>query len=121
MGEKRGSYRKYNKKSYAKNYKSTGLGWELKAVTEETFGKRIADGLRMASKVHSERFRHYVDTECPEVISLDRFTRYPQEKGTNVDGLVVGIYPHFLLVDCGNYKTTISYKDLVMKEMRGEQ
>ena len=120
MGAKRGKYRQYDKNKYNKNYKSTGNGWELKAMNESTYETKISEAIRMAAKVHMERFKHYIDDEVPEVISLERFARYPQEKDTDVDGLVVGIYPHFLLVDCGNYKTTISYKDLVMKEMRGE-
>jgi hypothetical protein len=108
MGKKRGRYRKYTKdqrrraqrKQYAKNYKATE--WQMKAVREETFGAKIAAGRRMFVRaVYLEKLNHFIGKH---IVIKER----------DVDGLVVGIYPHFLLVDCGDYKTTISYTDLVL-------
>lgn len=113
MGEKRGSYRGYNKERYANNYKSTGDHIRV-AMQEETFVSRKFEGKDMYMKVKCGWAEHFIG----EVVKVHRQT-WSNEKEKTVDGLVVGIYPHFLLLDCGNYKTTITYTDLEMDRKAG--
>lgn len=123
MGEKRGRYRKYTKdqrrraqrKQYAKNYKATE--WQMKVVREETFGAKVAAGRRMFVRaVYLEKLGHFIGEHM--VVKRQAISN---EKERDVDGLVVGIYPHFLLIDCGDYKTTISYTDLAILSMKGNK
>ena len=109
MGEKkkRGSYRGYNKQRYEKTYASTKSGY--RTPNEVTAGAKIASGKAMFKAERFEKFKHFIG----EQIIIHRQIQ-SNEKERTVGGCVVGIYPHFLLLDCGNYKTTISYKDLLL-------
>ena len=63
----------------------------------------------MRDRVTAEPCKHFIG----EKIVLDRQIEKDYKERTN-EGRVIGIYPHFLLLSCGNYKATISYKDLVL-------
>ena len=69
----------------------------------------LSAGILMYRMVHDEKFKHYIG----ENVIINRVIKYPEAERT-VGGCVIGIYPHFLLLDCGSYKTTISYKDLIL-------
>lgn len=113
MGAKRGSYRGYNKERYANNYKSIGDHKRI-AMQEDTYLSKKFAGKDMYTKVKRGIAEHFIG----EVVKVHRQIQ-SNEKEKSVDGLVVGIYPHFLLLDCGNYKTTITYADYEMNKMRG--
>lgn len=100
----RGKYRQYNEPSTIK--KRTRSEEQAKNPTEVR--KRI-DGQQMYDRVAAERYRHYVG----ETIVLNRFIE-KNEREKTVGGVVVGLYPHFVLVDCGNYKASVTYADLVL-------
>ena len=101
----RGKYRRYNEKtSYVKERIHDKM-----AMSESTFSIKLAEAMDMRSRVNFERFKHFVG----ETIIINRIIE-SNEKERTVGGVVVGLYPHFLLIDCGNYKTSISYKDLCL-------
>ncbi len=95
---KRGKYRQYNEPK--KHIVRTGI---------MRSDEKIGQGQMMYRRIHDEKLKHYIK----EKIILNRVIEYPEKERT-VGGVVIGLYPHFLLVDCGNYNTTISYKDLVL-------
>ena len=66
-------------------------------------------GKDFAKRISAEKNKHYIG----ERIVLNREID-PRFKERTMGGCVIGIYEHFLLIDCGNYKSTISYKDLVL-------
>lgn len=71
----------------------------------------LSNGIYMTSLIRTEQFKHYIG----EKIIINRRIEMPDGNiSRTLGGVVVGLYPHFLLLDCGNYKTSISYKDLVL-------
>lgn len=96
----RGKYRQYN--TY------TGKQNRI-AHNPETRDSKIGNGKIMYRRVHDEKFKHYIG----EKIILNRIIE-PNEKERTVGGVVIGLYPHFILLNCGFYKTTVTYKDLVL-------
>lgn len=83
-----------------------GEGCENKFTVEHT--RKIA-GRTMYDRVAAERYRHYIG----EKVILNRLIQ-SNEREKTVGGVVVGLYPYFLLVDCCNYKTSVTYADLVL-------
>ena len=118
---KRGKYKSYLGKS--KGVKKTKKVVVEKVEKKEPVKKRrtlnssvslqnILEGIDMSNAVAFEKHKHFVG----EKIVLNRKIDLPdkRENARTAGGVVIGLYPHFLLVDCGNYKTTVSYKDLVL-------
>ena len=68
-------------------------------------------GLAFAERVRDEKNKHYIGEK---VIINRRVDTRTGESHRTMGGCVIGIYPFFLLLDCGNYKTTVSYTDLVL-------
>lgn len=99
---KRGKYRQYNNEPKKREKRSV-------AEYDTTGIRKRVDGRQMYGRVAAERYRHYIG----ETIILNRLIQ-SNEKERTVGGVVVGLYPHFLLVDCGNYRTSVTYKDLVL-------
>ena len=85
------------------------MGIEKRIKAPERANNLIFVGLQMKKAITSERCSHYIGEKIVIKRKIDN-----KEKEKTVDGCVIGIYPHFLLLDCGNYNTTISYKDLVL-------
>lgn len=97
MGEKRGKYMQYNndttkksKVAHIQHLRNTGRG--------------------MYDRVAAERCKHFIG----EKMVLNRRAEKDFGMGPTVEGRVIGIYPHFLLLHCGNYKSTVSYMDLIL-------
>ena len=101
MGTKRGSYRNYNQNRREGQMPSIDKG--------STYKSRVKAGVDMSSRVAAEPLKHYIGKR----IIINRFIE-SNEKERTIGGVVIGLYPHFLLLDCGNYKTTVSYTDLVL-------
>lgn len=101
MGE-RGKYRQYNDKEKVPCFQR----FKPKDVS---FMHKVHNGKDMYSRVAAERWKHYIG----EKIILNRPIQSNENLRT-VGGVVVGLYPRFLLIDCGFYKTTVQYTDLVM-------
>lgn len=68
--------------------------------------KIFADAIRMERAKHFIGERMIINRPIPGT-----------EKGRTVGGVVVGLYPHFILLNCGFYKTSITYKDLLLGAM----
>lgn len=72
----------------------------------------IIAGIMMRDRVEKEKSKHFVG----EHIKLNR--QLENINGTSnlnyVDGYVVGIYPHILLIRQENHNTSVSYKDLAL-------
>lgn len=106
---KRGKYRRYNG-LWEKGSKKIKLIEEKDVSTKfSTEHARKIAGKGMYDRVAAERYRHYIG----EKVILNRFIE-KNEREKTVGGVVVGLYPHFVLVDCGNYKTSVTYTDLVL-------
>ena len=101
MGTKRGSYRNYNQNRREGQTPSINKG--------STYESRVKAGIDMSSRVAAEPLKHYIG----ERIIINRLIE-SNEKEKTLGGVVIGLYPHFLLIDCGNYKTTVSHTDLVL-------
>ena len=101
---KRGKYRQYNEPK--RNAVRSGL---------MRSDEKIGQGQIMYRRVHDEKFKHYIG----EKRTLNRVSEYP-EKDKTIEGVVIGLYPYFILLDCGEYNTTISYKDLILGGRRDE-
>ena len=99
---KRGKYRQYNNEP-KKREKRSVVEYDTTAIRKREVGHQMYD------RVAAERYRHYIG----ETIILNRLIQ-SNEKERTVGGVVVGLYPHFVLVDCGNYRTSVTYKDLVL-------
>lgn len=108
--KKRGKYKGYNKKYYDNNFKTTQ--YHRADNAEQTFLSKLYLGSLMYQNVLEESKNHFIG----ERIAFKK-GEYP-ERTEDVGGLVVGIYPHFLLLDCGNYKTTVPYEDLIIGRNR---
>lgn len=106
---KRGKYRRYNG-LMEKRAKKKKLIEEKDVSTKfsNEHARKIA-GRTMYDRVAAERYRHYIG----EKVILNRLIQSNEHEKT-VGGVVVGLYPYFLLVDCGNYKTSVTYADLVL-------
>ena len=106
---KRGKYRRYNG-LWDKKQKKIKLIEEKDVSTRDTteYRRKIV-GKRMYDRVAAERYRHRVG----EKIILNRLIQ-SNEKERTVGGVIIGLYPHFILLDCGNYKATVSYVDLIL-------
>ena len=100
MGEKRGKYMQYNndkvnvKKSkiaHLQNLRNTGKG--------------------MHDRVAAERCKHFIGEK---MVLNRRIDKDLGGAGPTIEGRVIGIYPHFLLLHCGNYKATATYIDLIL-------
>lgn len=105
MGELRGKYRQYDAvKKYNKR-----AGASKQSEKGSTYEQLLAAGINMADRVAAERCRHYIGKELILNRKFDKDLR-----GLTVGGVIVGLYPHFILLDCGNYKATITYTDLVL-------
>lgn len=71
----------------------------------------ISNGIYITGLIRTESLKHYIG----EKIVINRRIELPDGNvSKTLGGVVVGLYPHFLLLDCGNYKTSITYKDLVL-------
>ena len=101
MGTKRGSYRSYNQ-----NRREGQLPISDKGAS---YVSKVKTGIDMSSRVTAEPLKHYIG----ERVIINRLIE-SNEKEKTLGGVVIGLYPHFLLIDCGNYKTTVSYTDLVL-------
>lgn len=101
MGTKRGSYRSYNQDRREGQLPVSDKG--------SLYESKVKTGIDMSSRVAAEPLKHYIG----EKKTINRFIE-SNEKERTVGGVVIGLYPHFLLLDCGNYKTTVSYTDLVL-------
>ena len=99
MGELRGKYRQYNIRAGASKQSEKG----------STYEHNLSEGLYMADRVAAERCRHYIGEELILNRKFDKGL-----KGLTIGGVVIGLYPHFILLDCGNYKASITYTDLVL-------
>ncbi len=119
--KKRGSSKKKKEikkeeKQYKKNIMADRTAMGL--IKDVTFTSRLVDAIAMKQAVDSEKAKHFIGEHI-------KFTRkkYEETKGAkidiSVDGYVEGIYPHFLLLKCKNYKTTVSYKDLILLGIGG--
>lgn len=75
----------------------------------QAYETNLMAGRVMTRKIRNEKAKHFIGERIILNRQIDR-----KEKGRTIGGVVIGIYPHFLLLDCGFYKTTISYKDLVL-------
>lgn len=85
--------------------------YDLDAFHSSTVDLNKQIGLSFADRVRDEKLKHYIG----EKIILNRKTDFRTgESHRTMGGCVIGIYPFFLLLDCGFYKTTVSYKDLVL-------
>jgi hypothetical protein len=73
-----------------------------------TAEQKITQGIIFAKRVAREKCKHHIG----EKIVLNR--RIPGSDAVIVGGVITGLYPHFVLVDCGFYNATISYKDMVL-------
>jgi hypothetical protein len=79
----------------------------------DTYETNRLAGKMMRRRVIDEKSKHFIG----EKITLNRIIE-SNEKERTVGGRVIGIYPHFLLLSCGNYRTTVSYTDLVLGAKR---
>ncbi len=103
---KRGKYRSYNEGFEKKKVNKGDTDVSTKFTNE--YSRKIA-GRTMYDRVAAERYRHYIG----EPVILNRLIQ-SNERERTIGGVVVGLYPHFVLVDCGNYKTSVTYTDLVL-------
>ena len=113
MGVKRGHYRKYlgGKKRKQDHIKSVGEGKLSAAGNSETDEVKIAAGRRMyIMVVYLEKLNHFIG----ETITIEKESFF-KDRSEYIEGKVIGIYPHFLLVDCGEFNTTVSYKDILLR------
>lgn len=106
---KRGKYRSYNETPKKRKVKESQKYIHRVSEPADTRGMKIDMGKQMYRRVLDERFKHYIG----EQVIINRMIE-SNEKERTVGGVVVGLYPHFILLDCGFYKTTVSYKDLVL-------
>jgi len=79
----------------------------------DAYENNMIAGEMMKRRVIEEKGKHFIG----EKITLNRIIE-SNEKERTVGGRVIGIYPHFLLLSCGNYRTTVSYTDLVLGAKR---
>lgn len=100
---KRGKYMTYNEPKPKKREKRSVAEYDTTSI------RKREEGHQMYGRVAAERYRHYIG----ETIILNRLIQ-SNEKERTIGGVVVGLYPHFVLVDCGNYCTSVTYKDLVL-------
>ena len=106
---KRGKYRQYNNLMNKRKDKREKWVEKPQQTFQNTDYRKKVVGRDMYSRVAAEHSKHYIG----ERVILNRFIE-KNEKERTVGGVVVGLYPHFLLIDCGNYKTSVTYKDLVL-------
>lgn len=99
MGSKRGKYMSYNTVSHNARESHQSTLHNLKMIGKNTY-----------DRVAAERCRHYIGEKMIINKKVDKET----SAGETVEGRVIGIYPHFLLLHCGNYKTTVSYIDILL-------
>lgn len=99
MGSKRGKYMSYNTVSHNARESHQSTLHNLKMIGKNTY-----------DRVAAERCRHYIGEKMVINKKVDKET----SAGETVEGRVIGIYPHFLLLHCGNYKTTVSYIDILL-------
>ena len=104
---KRGKYRAYNKGF--EGFKKVNKGDADVSTKFTNEHERKIAGSAMYYRVAAERYRHYIG----EKRTINRLIQ-SNERERTIGGVVIGIYPHFLLLDCGNYNTTITYTDLVL-------
>ena len=100
----RGKYRQYNEPSLIKKRARSE-----QRTNNPTEVRKRTDGENMYDRVAAERYRHYIG----ENVIINRLI-WSNENARTVGGVIVGLYPHFALIDCGNYKTSVTYKDLVL-------